>query len=173
MTGWTVEGSYPDRQSIIIVAPHTSNWDFIYFLFLCMKWEKLGSVMWIGKHTLFRGPFKSILTAMGGKPVNRKKNNNIIRIVTNHLKDDPSMCFALAPEGTRSYTNHWKKGFYRMAQRSGLPIAFAFIDFKDRRIGIGPSLDVTGDQEQDWDVIRNFYRKEWAAYPDQFSDMRY
>ena len=168
LTGWTVTGQFPSKQSILVVAPHTSNWDFIYLMFLAVKWQRLGQVMWIGKHTLFRGPLNPLLRAIGGRPVHRGRHNNIITEVVQHLKNNPSMSFALAPEGTRSHTEQWKMGFYRIAQRSKLPLALVYLDFQQRRLGIGPTLELSGDMGRDLELINDFYQREWAAYPEQY-----
>lgn len=171
--GWCVKGQFPTRSSVIIIAPHTSNWDFFWLLMLAFKWQVIGKVLWIGKHSIFRGPWGSYFRAIGGIPVNRGKHNHIVGTIAKHLREPTPSYFALAPEGTRSKTKAWKKGFYYIAQRADVPVALAFVNYRDREIGIGPSLELTGNPEQDWQLIRSFYQAEWGRYPEKFSDMRF
>ena len=53
--GWTAEGAPPaDRRCVIIAVPHTSNWDFLFFLGLT---DALGiKAHFMGKDSLFRWP---------------------------------------------------------------------------------------------------------------------
>ena len=138
--GWKVVGSYPKQQCVIVIAPHTSNWDFFFLLFLAFHWGVIGKCMWIGKHTIFRWPIDGILRSLGGRPVNRTQSNNLVHSIAGLMSEQPDLSLALAPEGTRSYKPHWKKGFYRIAQRAKVPISLAFVDFKSKRVNYVLSL---------------------------------
>ena len=55
LTGWDFEGALPNEPKfVIIIAPHTSNWEFplgVAALFT------LGfRISFLGKHTIFRWP---------------------------------------------------------------------------------------------------------------------
>ncbi len=171
--GWRVVGRFPNESSVIIVAPHTSNWDFLWLLMLGFQWQAIGKVLWVGKHTIFRGPIGTYFCSIGGIPVNRNQHNHIVGTIARRLQEGHSLHFALAPEGTRSKTSAWKKGFYYIAQRASVPVALAFINYRDRSIGIGPSLNISGVEEEDLGKIRDFYQADWARYPKNFSPVRF
>lgn len=171
--GWSVVGDYPTRPSVIVIAPHTSNWDFFLFLALGLSWKRLGDVLWMGKHTIFVGPLKPLLMKLGGHPVNRSKTNNLIANIASLLRENPHLSYALAPEGTRKYTDQWKRGFLKIAQEAQRPLTLAFINFKDKEIGMGPTIDIDFEGDLDWTPLHDFYKKEWAKYPDKFSKMTF
>ena len=66
LTGWTVEGQLPDKatKSVLIAAPHTSNWDLPYTLMLAFVLRL--RVYWMGKHSLFKGPLGPVMRWLGG-----------------------------------------------------------------------------------------------------------
>ena len=171
--GWRVVGAYPQRPSVIILAPHTSNWDFFLFIALELHWGVVGRIVWFAKKEIFRWPWKSFLEGIGGIPVDRHKHGQLTNIISEHLKNEKNVSFALAPEGTRKKTASWKKGYYYIACAAERPISLAFVNFEKKEVGIGPTFDPTGDEAVDWQPIRDFYQREWAKYPNQFSDMNF
>ena len=173
LRGWTIVGEYPQRPSVMVIAPHTSNWDFFIFLGLGIYWKRVGQVMWLGKHSIFIWPIAGLLRRLGGVSVDRNKNNNLISTIAAEMKKHPHKSYALACEGTRKYTDHWKKGFFRIAQKAERPITLAFVNYKDKEIGMGPTIDVPSEGELDWAPLHKFYKKEWAQNPDDFSDMKF
>ena len=79
LTGWRVEGNLPDlRKYLIIVAPHTSNWDFFYG-FLAYMTLRLDAT-WLAKHTIFRWPLGPIDAAcrMNTNPSRLAGNRRVI-----------------------------------------------------------------------------------------------
>ena len=131
LTGWSIEGSLPkENQYIIIAAPHTSNWDFIIAVMLRGALNE--KIFYLGKSQLFKLPWGWFFSAMGGKPVDRTKSNNLVDAVVNIFKEDPYFKLALAPEGTRSAVKKWKTGFYYIAKGSNIPIVPCGLDFKKK-----------------------------------------
>ncbi len=173
MLGWQLEGSLPNQSCVVVVAPHTSNWDFFILFLVALALKAFSNAVWIAKHTIFWWPIGSFFRSIGGVPVHRDQNNNMIRFVCNLLKERELMYFALAPEGTRKFTDHWKKGFYHIANRANVPISLAFVNYKDKKAGIGPLISITGDEEQDLAKIQSFYKKNWAKFPENFSNIRF
>jgi len=149
LCGWRVEGDVPSiDKAVLVIAPHTSNWDF---LVLVLAKFALGlHVTFIGKHTIFRGPFGWWLRSMGGIPVDRSKPGGIVGQMTAAMQSADKMYFALAPEGTRSLTAGWKTGFYRIASGADAPIVPVIIDGAQRQVRIGTPLDCSGDIEADF-----------------------
>ena len=57
----------------------------------------------------------SLLRCLGGIPVNRREHTGFIEQLATEFRRRPWMWLALAPEGTRARTEHWKSGFYHLA----------------------------------------------------------
>lgn len=166
--GWTaVGGELPDRKAVIIAAPHTSNWDGYWAL--VYKVATGLDVHFFAKNTLFWFPLGQILKALGGIPIDRGKAGSAVQQAIDSFGESESFYFGLAPEGTRRKTRGWKTGFYRIAEGAGVPVYFGFLDFGNRRIGIGPRLELTGDREADLAVCREFYSPIQGRWPDKQS----
>ena len=164
--GWRLEGRLPDVDKLIVIAaPHTSNWDLPVLLSLAFALRV--KACWLGKHSLFRWPLGFLFRWMGGIPVYRSASQNMVAQTVEMFRDSEKLILAIPPEGTRSKVSHWKTGFYYIALGAGIPIAMAFIDYKRKVSGVGPTLYPTGDIEADMEVIRNFYANVTAKYPDK------
>ncbi|MDQ3234566.1 MAG: 1-acyl-sn-glycerol-3-phosphate acyltransferase [Pseudobdellovibrionaceae bacterium] len=173
LAGWQVVGELPSHKKyIVIIAPHTSNWDFFVALALGLHWKAMRKTIWFGKHTIFVGVIGRFLRSLGGIPIDRSHPHRVVTQTIEAINKREELILALAPEGTRKWTDHWKSGFYLIALKTHLPVALAFIDYKNKKVGVGPVLHFTGQHEADWDAIRNFYRKEWARFPADFSEIR-
>jgi 1-acyl-sn-glycerol-3-phosphate acyltransferase len=149
----------------VIAAPHTSNWDLPVLLSLAFALGVKAS--WLGKHTLFRRPFGFLFRWMGGIPVYRSASKNMVAQSVEMFRNSEKLILTIPPEGTRSKVSYWKSGFYYIALGAEVPIAMAFIDYKRKTSGVGPTLYPTGDIEADMEVIRNFYANVTAKYPDK------
>ena len=155
---------------IIISGPHTSNWDFLYmYLFI---WYYGLQLTWIGKHTLFRKPFGWLLRWLGGMPVKRCSRNNVIDQLTQMFAEHDQMVLVMQPEGTRSYVDYWKSGFYILARNAGVPIALGFLDYEHKEGGIGPLLYPSDDIQEDMDKVREFYEGKSAKYVEMMAPIR-
>lgn len=157
-TGWKVEGSLPAHaaKSVLIAAPHTSNWDLPYTLMIAFALRL--RVYWMGKQSLFRAPFGGLMRWLGGIPVNRGQAGNLVAMSAQAMRDaDGPMQLIIPPEGTRGKTRHWKTGFYFIAHQAGVPIVLAFVDYGRKVGGLGPVFEPTGDIEQDMVHIKAFY----------------
>jgi 1-acyl-sn-glycerol-3-phosphate acyltransferase len=170
--GWRIVGALPLLpRYILIVAPHTSNWDF--FVGLAAKFALGLRAQWLGKHSLFRGPVGWVLRALGGIPVDRSKPDGVIEGVLAGMQDAPTFVLALAPEGTRKYIDHWKTGFYRIAMAAAVPVVPVAFDWSNRTIDLTqPPFALTGDATSDMAHLRSLYRKEMARRPEFFADIR-
>ena len=171
LIGWRSVLVWPDKaKGIIVVYPHTSNWDFIIGVLY-----KVGAGLparWMGKDTLFRWPFRSLLVRMGGIPINRRERTGFVQTLLSEFDRNEWMWLAVAPEGTRSHTDHWKSGFYRIAVAAGLPVGLGFIDYSTRTIGIDTYLDMTGNPELDLARIRDFYADKHGRRPELAGEIR-
>lgn len=168
LSGWNISGSFPEgmKQCVLVEAPHTSNWDFIWGR-LCFY--ELGiPVRFLIKKEVFFFPLGPVLKAMGGIPVDRQKNSNKVLEVAALFRRNPSLILAITPEGTRKRRTHWKKGFYYIAQHAKVPIVLSYIDYKKKIGGLGPCFEPSGDYRKDMDMIRDFYRDKTARHPEKF-----
>jgi 1-acyl-sn-glycerol-3-phosphate acyltransferase len=166
--GWHTSGFLPQgiKKAVMIVAPHTSYWDFIIGrLTFAGTGPKLRVLI---KKESFVFPLNLLLKALGGIPVDRGKKNNMVENVASFFMQFESLVVVITPEGTRRLSRHWKKGFYLIALEAKVPIALAFIDYRNKTGGVGPLLYPSGDFEKDMEIIYAFYRDKTARHPDRF-----
>ncbi len=169
-TGWTVEGSLPPeaRKSVFIAAPHTSNWDLPYTLMVAFALRL--NIYWMGKASIFRFPFGSVMRWLGGIAVDRSKANNLVSASAEAIRQaEGPLQLVVPPEGTRGKTRHWKTGFYFIAQEAQVPIVLAYMDYARKVSGIGPIFQPTGDVEADLAAIKRFYAPIRGRRADSFS----
>jgi 1-acyl-sn-glycerol-3-phosphate acyltransferase len=169
MMGWTLTGEMPanTRQSVVIAAPHTSNWDFPYTLMVAFAMNL--NIQWMGKRQLFRFPFRHLMLWLGGIPVDRSQSTNLVDASVQSLQNaQHDLHLVVPPEGTRSQTHHWKTGFYYIALGAQVPIILGYLDFGQKKSGLGPALMPTGDLEADMAIIKAFYAPFKGKNPDQF-----
>ena len=156
LLGWKTQGEMPDlKKFVLVAAPHSSNWDFVIFLLIIFKFQI--PVHWMGKHTMFIPPFKTLLQYLGGIPIDRSRKANTVTIMSDAFRASDQLIVTIAPSGTRSKTNTWKTGFYRIAHQAKIPIVLGFVDYKRKTGGIGPTFFPTGDLDADLTQIRSFY----------------
>ena len=166
---WKLEHeTVPDfGKAVGIFAPHTSNWDFVVMLSAKIAWNI--QVRYLGKHTLFKPPFGWFFRSFGGIPVERSEAHNMVDQVTAIMKAEERCLLALAPEGTRSYTDYWKTGFYHIAHRVNVPIVMFYLDTKTRTIGFTEPFHTTGDIEEDFKHFAEFYADKTGFIPEYTS----
>jgi len=144
LTGWEPVGKkIADNKIVLVAGPHTSNWDLAYLLAITRVSDV--KISWIGKHTLFRWPFGSIMRALGGVPIRRDRPERVVEQVVRAFNEAESLYLTITPEGTRSYTPYWKSGFHRIAKAAGVPIQLGFADYAKRRGGFGPAFMPSDD----------------------------
>lgn len=168
LTGWRFEGEVPNvRKMVLIVAPHTSNWDFPVGLQAKLAMRFGGT--FIGKHTLFRWPLGILMRWLGGIPVNRAAAGGLVGEVAGLLRAADRMTVVLAPEGTRRRVEQWKSGFYRIALEAGVPILPVGFDYSRRVVFFAPLYQPTGDYEKDLRALRAHYRPEMGFRPANYA----
>lgn len=169
--GWKVENRLPPGAKFVLIgAPHTSNWDFI---FMVAAANVMGvKVSWMGKHTLFKPPFGALFRRLGGIPINRQAAHGVVSQMAERFEQSDELLLAVAPSGTRKRVDHWKSGFYRIALQAGVPLACGYLDYAGRRAGIGLVFTPSGDVKTDMDRIRNFYKDMHGRHPRLESTVR-
>lgn len=156
--GWTFEGSFEPRppKFIVIVAPHTSNMDFIIGVMARSK-LRLTSTKYLGKSQLFKFPHGFIFRALGGYPVDRTKHNNLVDAVVELFNSKETFSIALAPEGTRSKVDRIKSGFYHIAKKANIPIFLVGFDYGRKKIVIKEPLWPGDSALEDFKTIIQFF----------------
>ena len=146
--GWRIEGAFPtETRFVTVVAPHTSNWDFT--LGIAVVWAMGLRVSWLGKHSLFKAPFKGFLRRLGGIPVNRSASHGVVGECVKAFEATPALMLALAPEGTRKGVSQWKTGFYLIASKAEVPIMPVGFDYREHVVHLMPVFEPSGNLEQD------------------------
>ncbi len=171
LLGWHVEGNVPDHPKFIVVGhPHTSNWDFPLFVFTL--WILDMPMKWMGKQSLFQGPFAWLFRSLGGLPVDRSGGKNTVQAVAELFADHDHLMLGIAPSGTRKGGEHWRSGFYHMAMQANVPLVLGSIDFKKRAGRIIGTVYPTGDIEADMERIRELYAGVEGRYPERQMPIR-
>ena len=153
--GWTADVTLPiPDKCIFAVAPHTSNLDFIIGeLYIRTTGKKASFLM---KKDWFFWPLGLLLKAIGGIPVNRSKRTSLTDQLAAEFKHRPHCRIAVTPEGTRSKVEHWKRGFYYIAQKADVPILLFAVDYPNKRIVCHKEIRPSGDEQQEkrlWIII--------------------
>ena len=171
LKSWRLEVNMPTAPKFVLVgAPHTSSMDLFYALLLA---HGTGIKMhWIGKDSLFRWPLGGAMRWLGGIPVKRDARQNFVTQMVNVFNQVERLVVAIAPEGTRGRADHWKTGFYYIAQGAGVPIALGFVDYKEKVVGIGPTIVPSGDIHADFAQIKAFYAGKTGRYPHKQGEAR-
>jgi 1-acyl-sn-glycerol-3-phosphate acyltransferase len=172
VSGWRVENAPPDLpKMVIVVAPHTSNWDFYFGVATMLALDLDPS--WLGKHTLFRAPVGGLLRRLGGVPVRRhgggaSGQEGSVAAVVEAFRAAERMVLALAPEGTRGRVTRWKSGYYVIAEAAGVPVVPSWIDWSRRVVGFGDAVPAEGGADALSARLAASFRPEMARRPDAY-----
>ena len=158
LLGWKTPNSFPKhpKKYIVIAAPHTSWMDFPIAMLTRIS---LGTMVnFIGKRSLFKGPFGFLFRALGGTPVDRKKSSNLVEAVIEIFNNKEEFRLGLSPEGTRKKVDKWKTGFYYIAKGANVPIVMATLDFENKQVKISEPYYTTEDIDKDFEFFKAFYK---------------
>ncbi len=164
IAGWKPEGAKPEiPRYVIIAAPHTSNWDFLYTV--CLAFILRIKPLIMMKADWFRWPMGPFFKWLGAIPIDRAKSNNVVAQSINSFQTADELAMVIPPSGTRRKVMYWKTGFYHIAHGAGVPIVLGYLDYGRKAGGIGPAVMPTGDIDADMVTIRDFYRNVEGKYP--------
>ena len=158
------------RRCVVVFYPHTSNWDLV--LGLLAKWIMDLDFHVVVKDSAFVGPFGGLLTRLGGIAINRREQTGVVAALAARFREQEVLRLVIAPEGTRSLTEHWKSGFYNIALEAQVPFALSFVDYARRETGVGAWFMPSGDRDADMRAIAQFYADKTAKYPAQAGPVR-
>ena len=155
---WKINGSIPEEKRVVLViGPHTSNWDFIIGVLVILSLD--AKINWLGKHTIFKRGFKSLLTRLGGIPVNRQDPSDLffrIKVIT---EKSNGYLIGMAPEGTRKKVLKLKSGFIRIAKQTNSKIMLAGIDFQKKIVNLDKFFTPTGDLNNDLLFVQDYFSR--------------
>ncbi|MDE5806933.1 MAG: 1-acyl-sn-glycerol-3-phosphate acyltransferase [Muribaculaceae bacterium] len=171
LAGWKVRITAPRRnKSIICVAPHTSNWDFI--LGLCAYHSMGRKANFLMKEFWFFFPLSYLLKYLGGIPVpKRSKKSNLTEDIIKRFESSDYLNLAVTPEGTRSKVDTWRTGFLYISYGADVPIQLGVIDYSKKEIIVEEEFHPLGNVEEDMKFVKDYYSHFLNAgkYPDKFS----
>ena len=163
--GWKVRYKpLPGKHGVAIVYPHTSNWDF--FVGLLGKWTLGLPFRWLGKESLFRGPWASLMRSWGGVAVERGSSTGATQRLAEKMREADWFWLALAPEGTRSYRPHLRSGFYHLALTANVPLLIIYMDYPNKELGVIDTIRLTGDPQIDMPAIAAAYQGRLGKHPE-------
>lgn len=164
--GWKIEGNLPENLNkyVIIVAHHTSNWDFV--IGVAVKLITRIRVRFFAKHSLFFWPLGVLMSRLGGIPIERDKSINRVDQAITEINSSEYFVLVIAPEGTRSKVKKWKTGFYHIANGANVPVVPIAFDFRQRKVIIGSPMSMSGDIPADFERMHEFFLSHPGKHPE-------
>jgi 1-acyl-sn-glycerol-3-phosphate acyltransferase len=176
LLGWQIrfEG-LPTLQGVIVVYPHTSNWDFV--IGVLVKWSLGLPARFWGKDSLFRHPLLGPwMRSLGGVAVDRSAPQGIVgdtvRQIEAARKDGQLFWLALSPEGTRARTEGWRTGFYRLAMDAKVPVGLASLDYVRRVVTFTAFIELSGNRTRDMALIAERLVSAHGFHPQNAAPIR-
>ncbi len=160
----------PTRPTVLVGAPHTSNWDFV--LMLAIAWRLGIHIRWLGKASLFAGWRGPVMRALGGIAVDRADAARVVAEIVARVNAGEVFSLVVTPDGTRGGNAYWKSGFYRIARETGMPVTLGYVDRTTMTSGLGPTIELTGDVAADMNRIRAFYADKAGLRPERRTEPR-
>tara|TARA_B110000977_G_scaffold99069_1_gene130239 strand:+ start:3872 stop:4456 length:585 start_codon:yes stop_codon:yes gene_type:complete len=166
---WRVDGSLPvdQKKYVLIVAPHTSNWDFFLFVLTVSVLRLQPSVLI--KDTIFIGPLGWFLRYCGAIPVNRRQAGSLVTYISGIYEEREEFVLIITPEGTRSPNANWKRGFHHVARAAEVPILVVYVDSAVRTIGIEGLMDPSEDVDGDIQKLKTFFDGKKGLKPGNYT----
>jgi len=157
----------PPPHAVILAVPHTTNLDGLLLVLLTRSIGMPGQ--WMVKDIWVKAPFGWLTRRVGAVGIDRGQANGVVGQMVDRFAETDEFRLLVPPEGTRSRVEHWKSGFYRIALEADVPIVPSYVDYRTRRGGFLPSIDLTGDMEIDMNAIRAAYPEasQMARHPDR------
>lgn len=166
--GWKIVGEFPEgKKFVVLAAPHTSLWDFVWGR---LYYSSIGKpVMFMVKDKYFFFPLGILLNWLGAIPVYIGKKTGLVQQMVNEFEKSDQFLITIAPEATRKRVNRWKKGFYHISRQANVPVALGYLDYKKRNLGIIDTIILSGDEKADFEKMRLIYKNISAKYPEKFN----
>ncbi len=168
--GWKVLGSiaedHAEKNLVVIVAPHTSNWDGIIGVAAIAGLD--ARISFLGKDAAFKYGLGTFLKYMGGIPIDRSNPSGVINDAIEKIRRINGTILGMSPEGTRSKVDAWKTGFLRIAKGIDANIIPASLDFAKKEVLLGKTFTPTGDNKKDILSLQDYYKDFTAKHPEKY-----
>ncbi len=175
IAGWKLDIDVPlasIRRCVLIAAPHTSNWDFYYAI--AAFWMMGVPVRFFIKDSWTRPWYGFMIRALGGIGVNRTQRSNLTGYAAQLLRERADLYLVNSPEGTRSYAERWRTGFYHIAIEADVPILLGYVDYRLKKAGIAKVVHHKGrSKEEVMEEIQGFYKDKTGRYPASYNPKIY
>lgn len=172
MMGWKLKADISEdmKHSVMVAAPHTSNWDFPFAL--AAFWMMGLDLKYFIKDFYTKGLHGYFFRWTGAIGVNQKAKNNLTEYAINQLKVN-KMVILVPAEGTRKRVEKWRTGFYTIALEAKVPISLGYLDFKRKEAGTMGAFWPTGDFEKDMEFIQKQYLDKEGKNPENYNPQIY
>jgi 1-acyl-sn-glycerol-3-phosphate acyltransferase len=168
ISGWKIIGNLPDLPKfVLIVAPHTSNWDF--FVGVGALFGLGLKLSFLGKDSIFVPPFAQILRWLGGMPVDRSISRDRVAEMVDAFNSHDRLIFGLTPEGTRKKVQEWRTGFYHVAVGANVPIVPVAFDYGKKALIIDEPFYPTGNAAADIAKLRAWFANVTPKRPENYA----
>jgi len=173
LLGWKTDVNKDEgmRNCVMIAAPHTSNWDFLFTVLTF--WKHDVKFNFFIKDDYTKSILGGVFRKLGAIGVDRSKGKNLVEFASDLLKDNNEMVVLVPAEGTRKRVEKWRTGFYHIAKNARVPIALGFLDFKNKIAGVGPLVSTTDDLIADFEKIQKFYENITGKHPELYNPKIY
>ena len=169
ISGW--KSDYPEifkvSKSVMLAAPHTSNWDLIYAL--AVYWKEGINAKFLIKNNYIKGILGFFFKWLGAIGVDRNKNNNLVDYAVELFNSSKELILMVPAEGTREWVEKWKTGFYHIAKNANVPVSLGFLDYTKKLAGVGKVYNLKGDFKTDMQFIQDFYKDIEAKHPELYN----
>lgn len=160
--GYTIVGKYADEpKMIIIVSPHTSNWDLML---------AIGTILSLGmrlnfmmKKEAFVFPLKSLFIKLGGVPIDRKQAKNVVEQTLETFETREKFWLAIIPEGTRKSVSSWKSGFVRIAHQANVPIFIMGLDSRTKTLYLDKMVTASENAQEQAEELRLYSASKYSG----------
>lgn len=167
--GWKTDykQNYNTDRCVMIAAPHTSNWDFVFAL--ATYWKYGVKAKFFIKDSWTKGLHGWFFKKLGAIGVARGKKNNLVDFAVKLFNENEELVLLVPAEATRKKVPRWKRGFYVIAQKANVPVALGYLDYKKKIAGVGGLHKLTGNFENDMQKIQDFYKNVTAKFPENYN----
>jgi 1-acyl-sn-glycerol-3-phosphate acyltransferase len=166
--GWKTEKKVEiPKKCVLIVAPHTSAWDFILgYCFAIMYDIKANFLI---KEEFFFFPVGYLIKAMGAIPVNRRKNILVKQLVAEFDKRK-NLNLIITIEGTRKKTKNWKKGYSLIASNAEVPIVVGRLDYGRKLMTADYIYEHNDERIHDMKFVKSHFDDIQGKFADNFTN---
>jgi 1-acyl-sn-glycerol-3-phosphate acyltransferase len=166
--GWKVVGEFPEGEKyVVLAAPHTSGWDFVWGRLYYNTIHK--SVKFMINEKFFFFPLNIWIRSLGAIPVKQGRKSNLVDQMVKEFQERDGFLLTITPEGTRSRVKRWKRGFYHIAMQANVSIVMGFIDYEKKELGVSKAIKPTGNIKEDMEILSKFYENITAKFPENYN----